>query len=127
MASSGPTRPRLAIAIAACAAGAWFVHLAASYALVPSACRWQSALPLLVVTVAGVAVGVGCAVVAARAGGPRGPWTHRMRASLELGEAGDDGGTDVPRIAMSGLALATYFTFVMLLAALIPIVVDPCA
>lgn len=128
MISSRRAPARLAMATAAGTAVIWFVHLAASYALVPTSCRIQSALPLLVATVIGVAIGAGSTVIAARAEGPPGSWRERLRAVVLIGD--DPGGaTGAPsaRIATAGLALAGYFTFVMLLAALIPILVDPCA
>lgn len=128
---------RLALALAACAAVVWFVHLAVSYALVPASCRMRSAVPLLVVTALGVAVGAGCAVAVSRAWGPTGSstgsstgsWGDRLWLALGVGPAGDESATDPPaaRVATTGLALAGYFTFVMLLAALVPILVDPCA
>ena len=124
---------RLALALAACAAVVWFVHLAVSYALVPASCRMRSAVPLLLVTVLGVAVGAGCAVAVSRAWGSTGSSTgsrgDRLSLALRVGPSDHDGGTDPPsaRIATTGLALAGYFTFVMVLAALVPILVGPCA
>lgn len=120
---------RLGTAIGASTAVAWFVHLSVSYALVPGACRRGTALPLLVVSVVTVGVGVAAVVVAARArpdasraGGP-GRW-RRARSAFQLdGSSGEPAG----RIASSGLAIAAYFTFVVLLAALVPVLVDPCA
>lgn len=118
-----------AFTMAAGAAVIWFVHLAVSYALVPPSCRWESAIPLLVVTVTAVAIGAGSAVAVARAWKSPRSWGDRWAAALRTGTSDEDGATDLSatRAATTGLALAGYFTFIMLLAALVPILVDPCA
>lgn len=133
--SERPSRVRLALGMAACAAIVWFVHLSVSYALVPVGCRGRSAVPLALVSAAGVVLGVCLAAIATRArvGGPHhgssqgASWSDRLRAAFELGESGGTDDDTPRRIAGSGIALAAYFTFVMLLAALVPIVMDPCA
>lgn len=105
----------------ATAAVVWFAHLALSYAFVPSACRNRSAVPLLIVTIVGLCAGTVTTVVAGRAAAAAAddaspPWRDQRRA-----------GTPRQRLSSIGLAMAAYFTFVMLLAALVPILVAPCA
>lgn len=121
--------PRLAITMAASTAVVWFVHLAVSYALVPTSCRMQSTLPLLVVTLIGVAIGIAAAIAVERDRASPGTWSDRLAVALRVRAPSGDGETDAPaaRVATTGLALSGYFTFVMLLAALVPILVDPCA
>lgn len=89
----------------AAAAGVWFLHLSLSYALVPAACRVERALPLVIVSIVGVLLGIGCAVAAARV----------------------DAGSDRGSLATTGAALATYFTLIMVFAGLVPLIVEPCA
>jgi uncharacterized membrane protein YgcG len=152
--SPRPTPTMLVLTAGACAGLVWFVHLAVSYALVPTACHRQSALPLLGATAVGVAVGVGSIVVTlrTRAASPdeagnessRESRTDRIRSMWQLGRGGDGGGgaggagggggggggggsrATPDRVVGLGLALGAYFTFVMLLAGLIPILMDPC-
>lgn len=115
---------RVAGVMGAVAASTWFVHLAVSYALVPTACRRSTTLPLLVVTLAGAGIGVATVAVIVRSGDDdrQGSRAGRIRAMLHGSEQ-----ATAARVASSGLAIAAYFTFVMLLAALVPILVAPCA
>lgn len=120
--------PRLIAGVmGAVAAATWFVHLVVSYALVPSACRSNTSLPLLFVTVAGVGIGVAAVAVVIRTGGE--DHRHRSRGGRVRALLHVDGSEQATaaRIVSSGLAIAAYFTFVMLLAALVPILVAPCA
>lgn len=106
-------------AMGAATAVVWFVHLALSYAFVPSACRGGSAVPLLIVTIVGLCAGAAATVVAGRstaADDAPPPWRDQRGA-----------GTPRQRLSSVGFAMAGYFTFVMLLAALVPILVAPCA
>jgi hypothetical protein len=118
---------RLGAAAAAAAAGVWFAHLAGSYALVPWACRLESVLPLVLVTIVGAGAAIGCIVIAARAQPDR-SWRRLARSALGFDGGGSEPGDAPARsISVSGLALSLYFTLVVLLMGLIPLIIRPCS
>lgn len=100
---------------------AWSAHLLASYPLVPVACERASTLPLNLVTLA-------TALVAA-ASAAAGAWgLRRLRAAEAPGGGGGLG--DAPRrarfMARFGLWSGVFFTFVILVEGLPPLLQHPC-
>jgi hypothetical protein len=116
-------RSTMAAAVAAVGALVWFTHLSVTYALVPDACRRGSVAWLLAVSAGGLAAGAGTVIVASRAHAPVATSSRLDRARAIFGRTDDDR----RRTTGAAIALTVYFTFVVLLTTLVPILGGPCA
>lgn len=96
---------------------AWSAHLLSSYPLVSVACDLGATTPLHLITALTAAIAAAAAVVGwlsfrrVRAGGPSGLGDAFARARF---------------MALSGLILGLFFTFVILVEGLPPLLQDPC-
>lgn len=112
LAGAAPASPRAAVrALLALAVppSVWFLHLNASYLLVPPSCSGGTRWPFLLVTV------VALAAVAPAAVGSWRAWRD-----------GDDGGGLVRFLGGFGLVLAVLFAAATVLVAASVVVIDPC-
>jgi hypothetical protein len=114
LAGSAPRSPAPAVRallLAATGPALWFVHLNASYLLVPPSCRWGhrwAFVGITVVALAGIALGA--------------------LASWRLWRAvprGDSSGL-VPFLGLTGVLLAALFALTTVLVGASPLLVDPC-
>lgn len=112
----------LALAVTAAAPLLWFTHLAAMYALVPTACRVGSDAPFHVATAVALLGLAICSIVALRLA-PDGPRRTLVRRMLTSGPADQD--RSVP--ALVAAAMAVYFLLVAAMTGLAPLLVDRCA
>jgi hypothetical protein len=96
---------------------AWSAHLLSSYPLVSVACRMQTTMPLHAITVVTAAIAAGAAATGwiahrrVRAGGPGGLGDAYGRARF---------------MAIGGIVMGIFFTYVILIEGLPPILQDPC-
>jgi hypothetical protein len=96
---------------------AWSAHLLASYPLVSVACRLDTALPLHLIT------GVTAAIAAAA--GITGALAYRRVRHGGSGGIGD-AYARARFMALAGLTMGLFFTFVIFVEGLPPMLHDPC-
>ena len=119
-------RHRLAVLVVAAPAFIWFLHLAASYWLVPVACDAGTNLPIHAATLVALAASAGVVAFGLRSGrsgrpSPSGDlWDSGLTAQTEIDQRNPEA------LGRAAVAMGAYFALVIVVTGLVAALLTPC-
>lgn len=124
--SEGVRRRRLAVLVVAAPPFIWFLHLAASYWLVPVACDAGTNLPLHAATVLALLASAAVVAFGVRVGRTASPPEGGLSGSTEVTALTELDHRSAESLGRAAVAMGAYFALIIVVTGLVAALLVPC-